>query len=95
MRSAMCRLVLALGALLPAAALCPAEPSQPTVLGRWLSEGRDGVIEIFSCADGALCGRLAWFKPDPEDTADPPVDRHNPEPALRGRLERRRTESRK
>ena len=55
------------------------------VLGRWLTEGKDGVIEIFPCADGALCGRLTWFAPGPDDVGKPPVDAHNPAPALRGR----------
>lgn len=85
MRSAIWRHVLALIAVLPAAALSYAQRSPPSVFGRWLSEGKDGVIEISICADGTACGRLTWFLPGPDDAKKPPVDDHNPEPALRDR----------
>ena len=85
MRSAIWRLVLVLIAVLPADSVLHAQQAGSPILGRWLSEGKDAVIEIFPCADGALCGRLTWFALDPEDEGKPPVDGHNPEPALRDR----------
>jgi uncharacterized protein (DUF2147 family) len=84
MRSAVWRLVAALIAVLPADARSRAEPPQ-AVLGHWLSEGRDAVIEIFPCGDGAVCGRLTWFVPGPDDDKNPPLDGHNPELSLRFR----------
>jgi uncharacterized protein (DUF2147 family) len=63
-----------------AAAQLPAN----AVLGRWLTEDRDGVVEIFRC-DDSLCGRLVWLKDPIGKDGKPPVDRNNPQPALRGR----------
>ena len=86
MRSAIWRLVLALTAVLPAAVASDAQPPQPGVFGRWLSQGKDGVIDLSICDDGTLCGRLTWFLPGPDDAGKPPpADEHNPDPALRGR----------
>lgn len=85
-RSAIWRLVLALTGVALTAVAAHAQPSQPSVFGRWLSQDKDGVIEISICGDGTACGRLAWFRPSPEDAdKPPPVDEHDPDPALRGR----------
>jgi uncharacterized protein (DUF2147 family) len=57
----------------------------PTVEGRWLTQGKSGVVEIYRCADGSLCGRLAWFRIKPTDHNPQLTDLHNPDPALRTR----------
>jgi uncharacterized protein (DUF2147 family) len=84
-RSAIWRLVVALIAVLPVVAPSHAAPPQPPVLGHWLSEGRDAVIEIFPCGDDTLCGRLTWFAPGPDDAKNPPMDGNNPDLSLRFR----------
>jgi uncharacterized protein (DUF2147 family) len=55
--------------------------------GRWLTEDKSGVIEIYRCGAGELCGRLAWFRIKPEDDKDNPkaLDIQNPTPGLRTR----------
>jgi len=76
------KLGLAVAAAAWAAAAAAAQP--PTVTGRWLTEDRNGIIDIYDCGD-AVCGRLFWFRPTPEDVGKPPFDRHNPEATLRSR----------
>ena len=54
--------------------------------GRWLTEKKHGVIEIYRCgADGTLCGRLVWFQIEPDDPNKQGLDVHNPDPARRNR----------
>jgi uncharacterized protein (DUF2147 family) len=55
--------------------------------GRWLTQGQSAVVEIYGCGDGAVCGRLLWFRMKPVDREHNPqvADIHNPDPALRGR----------
>ena len=55
------------------------------VEGRWLTHGKSGVVEIYGCGDGTLCGRLVWFRIKPNETDPLLIDRHNPNPALRNR----------
>lgn len=58
------------------APICTAAIANPaeTVEGRWLTQGKSAVVEIYRCASGELCGRLLWYRikptdPDPQ-TAD-------------------------
>ena len=54
--------------------------------GRWLTEKKHGIIEIYRCgADGTLCGRLVWFQIEPDDPNKQGLDVHNPDPARRNR----------
>src|SRR5437868_1167642 len=53
--------------------------------GRWLTQGKSAVVEIYPCGDVALCGRLVWFRIEPTDPDPQTVDIHNPTPALRTR----------
>ena len=55
------------------------------VEGRWLTQGKSGVVEIYGCGDGTLCGRLVWFRIKPNETDPLLLDRHNPTPPLRNR----------
>ncbi len=61
------------------AAQVPA-PAKPGVLGRWLSESKEGIIEIYAAPDGTLEGKIVGGK-FPERRDD-----KNPDPALRSRL---------
>ena len=72
--------VLLLGLTAGASAQSPA-PQQ--VLGRWLTESKRGVVEIYACGE-ALCGKLVWLI-DPIRRGAPAADDKNPEPALRQR----------
>ena len=57
------------------------------VRGLWLTENRDGLVEIAACdeAPAELCGRLVWIE-EPVDAAGRlDLDDKNPEPALRER----------
>jgi uncharacterized protein (DUF2147 family) len=51
--------------------------------GRWLTEKKNGIVEIFRCSGGdALCGRLLWFRRKPGDSN---LDVGNPDPKQRNR----------
>src|SRR6476659_119194 len=68
-------------ALLAAVLLAvPARAAVP-VTGNWLTDNRDGIIEIASCGD-KVCGRLVRSL---VPIKGPPFDRNNPDPALRNR----------
>ncbi len=59
----------------------PASAAAP-VTGRWVPPEKDSVIEIAPCGN-LLCGKIARITaPTPEG---PPVDKFNPNPALRKR----------
>lgn len=58
----------------------PAAAIEP-VAGRWLTDTKDGIIEIGRCGD-ALCGRLVKSL---VPIAPPGTDKNNPDPQLRGR----------
>jgi uncharacterized protein (DUF2147 family) len=79
-RLAAC-LVLVGVALGPVAAA--QDPAPGTPLGRWVSESKRGVIDIYHCAD-KLCGKLVWMI-EPQRNGAPAVDENNPDPALRQR----------
>jgi len=60
----------------------PAVAATP-VTGKWVTAGKDSVVEIAPCGP-KLCGKIARLlkKPTPEST---PFDRNNPNPALKTR----------
>lgn len=65
-----------------AATATPAFAAAP-VTGKWITAERDSVIEIGTCG-GVVCGkvlRVLRMMPD----GKPPIDRNNPNPALRTR----------
>ncbi len=53
--------------------------------GYWLTEKKDGVVEIFRCTGGddTLCGRIAWFRIRPDDPNPQALDLKNPDPTRR------------
>jgi uncharacterized protein (DUF2147 family) len=67
-------------ALLLSLVSAPVFGAEP-VTGQWLTDERDGIVEIGRCGD-KLCGRLARSL---VPIKGPPVDRNNPDPALRNR----------
>src|SRR5579871_3202802 len=75
-------LAAAFGLCLWAAAATAQQTS--AVIGRWLSEERDGVIDIYPCGD-KLCGRLVWIRDPLDKNGKPKVDDQNPKPELRNR----------
>ena len=58
-----------------------AQPDQ--ILGRWLSENKRGVVDVYACGD-QLCGKLVWLI-EPLKDGKPVLDDKNPDPALRTR----------
>ena len=73
------------GALCALALIAASQPgSSPE--GRWLTEKKNGIIEIFRCSGGEmLCGRLLWFRIDPGDPNPQGLDLQNPDPKQRNR----------
>jgi uncharacterized protein (DUF2147 family) len=75
----------ALAGLAMVLALAAAVPPGGSPEGFWLTEKKDGIIDIFRCGD-ALCGKLAWFRMAPNDASNPRgLDVKNPDPAQRDR----------
>src|ERR1700722_11477200 len=53
---------------------------------RWLSEKKNAIVEIFRCAGGdTLCGRVVWFRINPDKPNPQGLDLKNSDPALRTR----------
>ena len=61
--------------------LLPLLLAAEAVTGTWLTDTKDGLIEIAPCGQ-RLCGRLVKSL---VPIKGPPFDRNNPDPALRGR----------
>jgi uncharacterized protein (DUF2147 family) len=64
--------------LIAALLATPAIAAEP-VTGNWLTDAKDGVVEIAPCG-AKLCGRLVKTM-----RKDATVDRNNPDPTLRNR----------
>jgi uncharacterized protein (DUF2147 family) len=73
----------ALGLAVAAEGGAYAQESAP-ILGRWLTQNREGVVELFRCAD-KLCGRLVWMKKPLDRNGKPQTDLRNPKQELRTR----------
>lgn len=56
-----------------------------SVEGRWLTEEKTGVVEIYRCDSDTLCGRLLWLRIRPKDDNHDALDLRNPAPELRAR----------
>jgi uncharacterized protein (DUF2147 family) len=60
----------------------PVQAAAP-ITGRWVTQDKDGVVEIYACGD-SICGKLAKFlNPPPGGNAQKDVNNSNP--ALRSR----------
>jgi uncharacterized protein (DUF2147 family) len=60
-----------------AADAAPASAAEPALVGRWLTEPRDGIIEITRAADGSYQGQIIG------GSTPGRVDEHNPDPSRR------------
>jgi uncharacterized protein (DUF2147 family) len=79
---AFAKVVTSVGAI---AVIAASQPG-PSAEGRWLTEKKNGIIEIFRCSGGdRLCGRLLWFRIKPGDPDQRGLDTANPKPELRNR----------
>lgn len=71
-----------LAALALIAAALPVQAAAP-VTGKWVTAEKDSIIEIGTCG-ATVCGKvLRVMRMMPDGRA--PIDRNNPDPALRGR----------
>jgi uncharacterized protein (DUF2147 family) len=80
----MCRIAAA-ALVLSAAVIVAAAGSVQSVEGRWLTEKKSGIIEIYRCAGDTLCGKLVWLRIKPDDKYQDAVDHNNPNPDHRSR----------
>ena len=80
LRLAQCLLLCALALSSAHAARAAGDAQADQIIGRWLTEPRDGIIEISMTADGTYTGRIIG--------GDSPnrVDAKNPDPAKRLRV---------
>jgi len=60
-----------------------AAPTTDPIVGRWLIESGEAVIEIYPCAD-LFCGKIVWIAHPPPDGSQA-KDRRNPDEKLRAR----------
>ena len=68
--------------LLAVSATAAAQMDSPA--GTWLTEKKDGIIQIFRCVGSdALCGKLVWFRIRPDDPNPQGLDLKNPDAAQR------------
>jgi uncharacterized protein (DUF2147 family) len=67
----------------PAYAADAADPFA-AVKGVWLTEEKDGAVELYNCGD-ELCGKFYWLKAEPGVASSPDLDDKNPDPKLRNR----------
>jgi uncharacterized protein (DUF2147 family) len=76
---------LAAMAMLIAGGATAANAGADLIEGRWLTQAKDGIVEIYRCAPGSVCGRLLWLRLTPADNDPQAIDNRNPAPQLRNR----------
>lgn len=79
-----CLTVCLLALMTPPAYAGEAADPFATVKGVWLTEEKDGAVELYNCGD-ELCGKFYWLKAEPGVAATADVDDKNPDPKLRNR----------
>jgi uncharacterized protein (DUF2147 family) len=52
--------------------------------GNWLTADKGGIVQVYHCGD-LLCGRLMWFRLDPNDPNPQALDLRNPDLSQRNR----------
>lgn len=73
--------LFAMSCLLPGAASAATTP-----VGTWLSHDGGLKVRISTCGGSRLCGTVVWLgEPIDPTTGRPKTDKHNPDPAKRGR----------
>jgi len=80
LQSRFCRFIFALVliSVLSGAACAAANP----LLGLWMTEDKDGVVQFYPCED-RYCGRFYWLKVD--SAANPSLDFRNSDDSLKKR----------
>lgn len=69
--------------ILATVAIATSAQAAAPITGRWVTQEKDGVVEIYACGD-SMCGKLAKFlKTPPGGSAQKDVNNSNP--ALRNR----------
>jgi uncharacterized protein (DUF2147 family) len=63
----------------------PAAAQELSAFGRWLTEDRRGVVEMYPCG-AELCGKVVWQAEPLDKRGVPRTDVMNPDEKLRGRL---------
>ena len=58
--------------------------SQRQIIGKWLSEDKEGITEIYE-QNGKFYGKIVWLKKANDDKGSPLKDTENPVPKLRQR----------
>ena len=76
-QSYVLRSLLAVLTLFAMSGVAAADEAQTKVLGNWLTEPKDGIIQITQAADGTLQGRIVGGNEPGK------LDKENPEPAKR------------
>lgn len=57
---------------------------QDQILGLWLVDEKEAVIEIRGCEEG-ICGRIVWIKDPLDEDGQLRLDKNNPDKSLRER----------
>ncbi|MCX7862206.1 MAG: DUF2147 domain-containing protein [Bacteroidales bacterium] len=55
------------------------------ILGKWLTEKNEAIVQIFKTSDGKYAGKIIWLKEPLNEQGKPKTDIHNPNPELRQR----------
>jgi len=54
------------------------------ILGKWMTENNEAVVQIFKTKDNKYAGKIIWLE-KPLENGKPVVDKKNPKPELRSR----------
>ena len=55
------------------------------ILGKWLTEKKDAVVQIFKTSDNKYAGKVIWLEKPLDENGQPIKDKMNPKPELRSR----------
>lgn len=82
-------IALSIGLLLSSSAIAATNATHPNqsapgIVGLWYTQDRDGVIDLYPCAE-KICGRFHWLEKETEENGQPSRDDRNPDPELRAR----------
>ncbi|MGI6198069.1 MAG: DUF2147 domain-containing protein [Candidatus Cloacimonadaceae bacterium] len=59
--------------------------SKDDITGKWYTEKKDSIIQIFKTEAGSYNGKLVWIKEAIDKDGKPIVDKNNPDKKLRNR----------
>ncbi len=55
------------------------------ILGKWLTEKNEAIVQIFKTNDGKYAGKIIWLKEALDENGSPKTDKKNPKHELRSR----------